>query len=81
MQYLLLFILVSIGSVSYYNGSVLGVKSGVFSLVCMILMAYGIYVFTDWLTQGHDLVTGLYMMLSPAAGLIMTIMMKSVKAA
>lgn len=80
MQYLLLFILVSIGSVSYYNGSVLGIKSGVLSLLCMLLLAYGIYAFTDWLTQGHELITGIYMMLSPAAGLIITIMMKSEKA-
>ncbi|MEO3988656.1 DUF2545 family protein [Pseudocitrobacter cyperus] len=79
MLYLLLFILVSIGSVSYYNGSVLGIKSGLLSLVCMILIAYGIYLFTDWLTQGHNLVTGLYMMLSPAAGLIVTIMLKSAR--
>jgi len=76
-----LFILISIISVSYYTGSVLGVKIGALSLVCMAVLAAGIHYFTQWLTQGDDLITGIYVFLSPAAGLIMTIMMKSARKA
>lgn len=77
MLYMPLLICISLIAISYYNGSILGKGSGILAFCCMTVFAIAIYFVTMWLTTGNQLVTLLYMFLSPAAGLIMTIMMKS----
>ncbi|ADO47626.1 YfdY family protein [[Enterobacter] lignolyticus] len=74
MIYLWVFLSISILSVSGYTGQVLGVASAVTSFIGMSVLVAFIYYFTTWLTGGAEMVTGLFLFLAPACGLIMRFM-------
>ena len=60
--------------VSGYIGQVLNVVSAVSSFFGMVILAALIYYFTMWLTGGNELVTGIFMFLAPACGLMIRFM-------
>ncbi|EFC4278127.1 YfdY family protein [Escherichia coli] len=55
-------------------GQVLNVVSAVSSFFGMVILAALIYYFTMWLTGGNELVTGIFMFLAPACGLMIRFM-------
>ncbi|QRG80407.1 DUF2545 family protein [Citrobacter sp. R56] len=74
MIYLLMFLAISIVAVSGYIGQVLGTVSAISSFIGMITLAILIYYFTWWLTGGAEMVTGFFLFLSPACGLMIQLM-------
>ena len=70
MIYLWMFLALCIVCVSGYIGQVLNVVSAVSSFFGMVILAALIYYFTMWLTGGNELVTGIFMFLAPACGLM-----------
>ena len=70
MIYLWMFLALCIVCVSGYIGQVLNVVSAVSSFFGMVILAALIYYFTMWLTGGNELVTGIFMFLAPACGLV-----------
>ena len=48
--------------------------SAVSSFFGMVILAALIYYFTMWLTGGNELVTGIFMFLAPACGLMIRFM-------
>ena len=65
-----MFLALCIVCVSGYIGQVLNVVSAVSSFFGMVILAALIYYFTMWLTGGNELVTGIFMFLAPACGLM-----------
>ncbi|WP_096891963.1 YfdY family protein [Escherichia coli] len=53
---------------------ILNVVSAVSSFFGMVILAALIYYFTMWLTGGNELVTGIFMFLAPACGLMIRFM-------
>lgn len=74
MIYLWMFLALCIVCVSGYIGQVLNVISAVSSFFGMVILAALIYYFTMWLTGGNELVTGIFMFLAPACGLMIRFM-------
>jgi hypothetical protein len=74
MIYLWMFLALCIVCVSGYIGQVLNVVSAVSSFFGMVILAALIYYFTMWLTGGNELVTGIFMFLAPACGLMIRFM-------
>ena len=74
MIYLWMFHALCIVCVSGYIGQVLNVVSAVSSFFGMVILAALIYYFTMWLTGGNELVTGIFMFLAPACGLMIRFM-------
>ncbi|EHI1093397.1 YfdY family protein [Escherichia coli] len=68
------FLALCIVCVSGYIGQVLNVVSAVSSFFGMVILAALIYYFTMWLTGGNELVTGIFMFLAPACGLMIRFM-------
>ena len=64
-----MFLALCIVCVSGYIGQVLNVVSAVSSFFAVL-----IYYFTMWLTGGNELVTGIFMFLAPACGLMIRFM-------
>ncbi|HGX4672694.1 TPA: DUF2545 family protein, partial [Escherichia coli] len=48
--------------------------SAISSFFGMVILAALIYYFTMWLTGGNELVTGIFMFLAPACGLMIRFM-------
>ena len=69
-----MFLALCIVCVSGYIGQVLNVVSAVSSFFGMVILAALIYYFTMWLTGGNELVTGIFMFLAPACGLMIRFM-------
>ena len=74
MIFFLAFLLVSMLGVSGYIAQVLGWVSAISAFIGMIILAVLIYYATMWLTAGDEMVTGLFLFLSPACGLIIRFM-------
>ncbi|EHG5998205.1 TPA: YfdY family protein [Escherichia fergusonii] len=70
MIYIWAFLVVSILCVSGYIGQVLGWASAISSLIGMIILTAMIYYFTSWVTGGNEIVTGIFLFLAPACGLM-----------
>lgn len=70
MIYLWMFLALCIVCVSGYIGQVLNMVSAISSFFGMVILAALIYYFTMWLTGGNELVTGIFMFLAPACGLM-----------
>lgn len=68
------FLTVSILGVSGYIAQVLGWVSAICAFIGMVVLAALIYYVTMWLTVGDEMVTGLFLFLSPACGLIIRFM-------
>jgi hypothetical protein len=49
-------------------------RSGTERGIGMVILAALIYYFTMWLTGGNELVTGIFMFLAPACGLMIRFM-------
>lgn len=74
MIYLWMFLALCIVCVSGYIGQVLNMVSAISSFFGMVILAALIYYFTMWLTGGNELVTGIFMFLAPACGLMIRFM-------
>ena len=74
MIFFLAFLLASILGVSGYIAQVLGWVSAISALLGMVILAVLIYYTTMWLTAGDEMVTGLFLFLSPACGLMIRFM-------
>ncbi|POT59912.1 DUF2545 domain-containing protein [Citrobacter amalonaticus] len=74
MIYLWAFLAFSIVGVSGYIGQVMGISRAITSFIGMVILAALIYCFTMWLTAGNEMVTGLFLFLAPACGLIIRFM-------
>ncbi|BBU82178.1 hypothetical protein EIMP300_35780 [Escherichia coli] len=57
-----------------HRGQVLNMVSAISSFFGMVILAALIYYFTMWLTGGNELVTGIFMFLAPACGLMIRFM-------
>lgn len=68
------FLVVSILAVSGYIAQVMGWISAISAFIGMVILAALIYYLTMWLTVGDEMVTGMFMFLSPACGLIIRFM-------
>ncbi|MEG2566048.1 MAG: DUF2545 family protein [Acinetobacter sp.] len=74
MLYFWIFLILSIFCVSCYIWQVLGVFASITSFIGMSILAAIIYFMTMWLTSGDEMVTGLFLFLAPACGLIIRFM-------
>ncbi|EGM2645457.1 YfdY family protein [Salmonella enterica] len=74
MIYLWTFLAISILAVSGYIGQVMGAFSAVSSFTGMVILAALIYLLNVWLQDGDDIVSGLFLFLAPACGLIIRFM-------
>lgn len=68
------FLAASILGISGYIVQVLGWASATCGFIGMVVLAGLIYYTTMWLTAGDEKVTGLFLFLSPACGLIIRFM-------
>lgn len=74
MLYFWIFLILSIFCVSCYIWQVLGAFASISSFIGMSILAALIYFMTMWLTSGDEMVTGLFLFLAPACGLIIRFM-------
>lgn len=74
MLYFWTFLILSILCVSCYIWQVLGVWASVSSFIGMAILTALIYIVTMRLTNGDEMVTGLFLFLAPTCGLIIRFM-------
>ncbi|AUV27289.1 TPA: YfdY family protein [Citrobacter braakii] len=74
MFYFWIFLALSILSVSCYIWQVMGTAASISAFIGMAILTALIYVFTMQLTNGNEMVTGLFLFLAPACGLIIRFM-------
>ena len=74
MFYFWTFLSLSILGVSCYIWQVMGAVASISSFFGMAILTTIIYFFTMWLTNGDEMVTGLFLFLAPACGLIIRFM-------
>ena len=74
MFYFWIFLALSILSVSCYIWQVMGAAALISAFIGMAILTALIYVFTMQLTNGNEMVTGLFLFLAPACGLIIRFM-------
>ncbi|MDM2930560.1 YfdY family protein [Citrobacter sp. Cm046] len=74
MFYFWTFLSLSILGVGCYIWQVMGAVASISSFFGMAILTTIIYFFTMWLTNGDEMVTGLFLFLAPACGLIIRFM-------
>ncbi|MBJ8887122.1 MULTISPECIES: YfdY family protein [unclassified Citrobacter] len=74
MFYFWTFLALSILCVSCYIWQVMGAAASISSFFGMAILTALIYFFTIRLTDGNEMVTGLFLFLAPACGLIIRFM-------
>ena len=74
MLYFWTFLALSILSVSCYIWQVMGAAASISAFIGMVILTALIYVFTMRLTNGNEMVTGLFLFLAPTCGLIIRFM-------
>ena len=74
MFYFWIFLALSILSVICYIWQVMGAAASISAFIGMVILTALIYVFTMKLTNGNEMVTGLFLFLAPACGLIIRFM-------
>ena len=74
MLYFWTFLILSILCVSCYIWQVIGAAASISAFLDMAILTALIYVFTMRLTNGDEMVTGLFLFLAPACGLIIRFM-------
>ncbi|OPW92755.1 DUF2545 family protein [Citrobacter sp. A316] len=74
MLYFWIFLILSILCVSCYIWQVIGAAASISAFLSMAILTALIYVFTMRLTNGDEMVTGLFLFLAPACGLIIRFM-------
>lgn len=74
MFYFWIFLALSILCVSCYIWQVMGAAASISTFLGMAILTALIYVFTMRLTNGNEMVTGLFLFLAPACGLIIRFM-------
>ena len=74
MLYFWIFLALSILCVSCYIWQVMGAAAAISAFLGMAILTAVIYFFTMRLTNGNEMVTGLFLFLAPACGLIIRFM-------
>ena len=74
MLYFWIFLALSILCVSCYIWQVIGGAASISAFLGMAILTALIYFFTMRLTNGNEMVTGLFLFLAPACGLIIRFM-------
>lgn len=74
MLYFWIFLVLSILGVSCYIWLVMGAAASISAFLGMAILAALIYILTMRLTNGNEMVTGLFLFIAPACGLIIRFM-------
>ena len=74
MLYFLIFLALSILCVSCYIWQVMGAAASISAFLGMAILTALIYFFTMRLSNGNEMVSGLFLFLAPACGLIIRFM-------
>ncbi|HCW0181308.1 MULTISPECIES: DUF2545 family protein [Citrobacter] len=74
MLYFWIFLVLSILGVSCYIWQVMGAAASISAFLGMAILAALIYILTMRLTNGNEMVTGLFLFIAPACGLIIRFM-------
>ncbi|MBC6500128.1 DUF2545 family protein [Citrobacter freundii] len=74
MLYFWIFLVLSILGVSCYIWQVMGAAASISAFFGMAILAALIYILTMRLTNGNEMVTGLFLFIAPACGLIIRFM-------
>lgn len=74
MLYFWIFLVLSILGVSCYIWQVMGAAASISAFLGMAILAALIYILTMRLTNGNEMVTGLFLFIAPACGLIFRFM-------
>lgn len=74
MFYFWIFLVLSILGVSCYIWQVMGAAASISAFFGMVILTALIYFFTLRLTNGDEMVTGLFLFLAPICGLIIRFM-------